>query len=312
MRKTNDTEVVRGQVADVRLLKDGWGRMRVRAGSGDTADATVMGTVLGVDVGTTVECRGRWDVHPQYGRQFKASSITTVVPSSAEGAIAWIASKLPAVGRKRAAELVERYGIPALWDVLDAEPARLVEVRGITEEIAEKIGAEYRRVKGERDEMVTLRGWGLSEYQITRCRDAWKGRVIAELQADPYRLAEVVEGFGFKRADEVARRMGTPTDHPGRIRACLLHMLGEAEGAGHCYVVSGALVSMSADVLGVAGGIVARELGLAAGLGAVVQEGSRVYSAPTHRAERGVAARALAMLGVAANEGAASAEGRAA
>lgn len=297
-RATPDLEVLRGQVASVKLLKDGWGRAMVRAGSGDAAVA-VMGTVLGVDEGTTVECHGRWDVHPQYGRQFKASSISTVVPSSAEGAIAWIASKLPAVGRKRATELVELYGIPALWDVLEREPERLVEVRGITEEAAQKIGAEYRRVQGEREEMVTLRGWGLSEYQITRCRDAWKGNVVAELRADPFKLAEVVEGFGFKRADEVARRMGTPSDHPSRIRACIVHMLREAEGNGHCYVASGALVRIVSDELGLEGAIVARELGIAVGLGAIVQDGSRIYSAPTHRAEQGVARRALAMLGAA-------------
>ena len=294
-RATPDLEVLRGQVASVKLLKDGWGRAMVRAGSGDAAVA-VMGTVLGVDEGTTVECHGRWDVHPQYGKQFKASSISTVVPSSAEGAIAWIASKLPAVGRKRATELVELYGIPALWDVLEREPERLVEVRGITEEAAQKIGAEYRRVQGEREEMVTLRGWGLSEYQITRCRDAWKGNVVAELRADPYRLAEVVDGFGFKRADEVARRMGTPSDHPSRIRACILHTLSEAEGAGHCYVPSGRLVAISSDMLGLARDIVARELSLAVGLGVVVQDGTRIYSSATHSAEQGVARRALAML----------------
>ena len=298
-RATQELEVLKGQVASVKLLKEGWGRAMVRSGSGD-AQVAVMGTVAGIDVGTTIEAHGRYDVHPSYGRQFKASSISTVVPSNAEGVIAWISSKLPAVGRKRATEIVELFGVPALWDVLESEPEKLVEVRGITPELATKIGDEYRRVKGERDEMVTLRGWGLSEYQITRCRDAWKGRVIAELQADPYKLAEVVEGFGFKRADEVARRMGTPLDHPGRIRACLLYMLGEAEGSGHCYVPSGALVSMSADQLGVAGGIVARELGLAVGLGTLVQEGSRVYSAATHRAERGVATRVTEMLSRAA------------
>ena len=294
-RATPDLEVLRGQVASVKLLKDGWGRAMVRAGSGDAAVA-VMGTVLGVDEGTTVECHGRWDVHPQYGKQFKASSISTVVPSSAEGAIAWIASKLPAVGRKRATELVERYGIPALWDVLEQSPEQLVEVRGITADAAQKIGAEYARVKSERDEMVTLRGWGLSEYQITRCRDAWKGNVVAELRADPFRLAEVVDGFGFKRADEVARRMGTPSDHPSRIRACILHTLSEAEGAGHCYVPSGRLVAISSDMLGLARDIVARELSLAVGLGVVVQDGTRIYSSATHSAEQGVARRALAML----------------
>lgn len=299
MRRTQELETIRGQVASVKLLKEGWGRMSVRAGSGESS-VTVMGTVLGFDVGTTVECVGRWDVHPTYGNQFKASSITQAVPSSAEGAIAWIASKLPAVGRKRATELVERYGIPALWDVLDKSPEQLADVNGITPKIAQDIGAEYARVKGERDEMVQLRGWGLSEYQISKCRDAWKGRVVAELRGDPYQLAAVVEGFGFKKADEVARRMGTPLDHPSRIRACLAHQLSEAEGRGHCYVPSGALVRITSDDLGLPGSMVARELAVAIGLGAFVEDGTRIYLAATHRAERAVATRARAMLAVAA------------
>lgn len=302
-------EVVRGEIAEARLLKEGWGRLRLRAGSGDSATVTVTGQVLGFETGTTVECRGRWDIHPTYGKQFRATTIVTVIPSDASGAIAWIASRLPAVGRKRATELVNRYGIPELWHVLEHEPARLAaDVRGITPDLARAIADEYSRVRDEREEMVTLRGWGLSEPQIKRCRQVWKTttKVIEELRKNPYQLCELVYGFGFDRADQVARRMGMPVDHPGRIQACLLHQLGEAEGAGHCYVPTGKLVALAADALGLEQPKVRAELeAVCDGERAVrVDEGVRVYRASTHAAELAVVAGVRALLEVAAADAA--------
>lgn len=310
MSRGTPLETVRGEVAEARLLKDGWGRLRLRAGSGDAA-ITVTGQVLGIEPGTTVECKGRWDIHPTYGRQFRATTIAAVIPSDASGAIAWIASRLPAIGRKRATELVARYGIPELWNVLEREPERLAaDVRGITPELARAIADEYSRVRGEREEMVTLRGWGLSEAQIKRCREIWKTttRVIEELRKNPYQLCELVWGFGFDRADSVARRMGMPTDHPGRIQACLLHQLSEAEGAGHCYVPSGKLVALSADALGLGESAVRAELDeVCDGERAVRADGgARVYRAETYRAEVAVVAGVRALIESAAAEVAAN------
>lgn len=302
-------EVVRGEIAEARLLKEGWGRLRLRAGSGDSASVTVTGQILGFETGTTVECRGRWDIHPTYGKQFRATTIVTVIPSDASGAIAWIASRLPAIGRKRATELVNRYGIPELWNVLEHAPERLAaDVRGITPELARAIADEYSRVRDEREEMVTLRGWGLSEPQIKRCRQVWKTttKVIEELRKNPYQLCELVYGFGFDRADQVARRMGIPVDHPGRIQACLLHQLGEAEGAGHCYVPTGKLVALAADALGLEQPKVRAELeAVCDGERAVrADEGVRVYRATTHAAELAVVAGVQALLEVAAADAA--------
>lgn len=296
MRPLVQEETIRGEVASVKLLKDGWGRATLRAGSDDSASTTVMGTVLGIDTGTTVECKGRWDTHPTYGKQFKASSIVTIVPSDASGAIAWLSTKLPKLGRKRATEIVSRYGIPALWDILDEDCERLAEVPGITLEGSRAIGEEYRRVKSDRAEMVTLRGWGLTESQITKAREKWGKDVILNLQQDPFALCREVHGFGFARADEVARKMGTPTTHPGRIRACLMHMLSEAEGQGHVYVPQGALVRMSAEALGLSGSVVADQVDVLEQEKRIAREGTKLFRAELFQAEVSVAECASMML----------------
>lgn len=291
-------QTLTGEVVTVRLLKNDWGRLTLRGGSGDTATHTVMGPVLGIDVGTTVECRGVLDVHPQYGEQFRAKTIVTIVPSSAAGAIAWLASKLPRIGRKRATMLVEHYGIPALWTVLDEDPMRLVEVPGITEDAARAIGAEYGRVKGDREEMVMLRGWGLTEGQIARCREAWGKDIIARLRANPYDLYDV-KGFGFVTADSVAKRMGVPETHPGRARAGALYCIGVSEQEGNAYTPRGGLIAFACDELQVARALVSSALDALVAEGRLIEEDGRIYSAAQHRAEVSIYERIAAMAGAA-------------
>jgi len=191
--------------------------------------------------------------------------------------------------------------------VIARDPAQLCVVKGITPELAEKIRAEHDRVKGEAEEMTTLLGWGLTDGQIKRCREVWGKKTLEILRADPYRLAEEIYGFGFKRADDIARRMGLPTDHPRRLQACCLHVLREAEGQGHCYVLRGQLLRIAMDELDAAKvrvGQVADQLDVVIDEGRVVQvedaDGdrghARVYLPDTRGAETEIARSVRRML----------------
>lgn len=248
-------EVVRGEVLEVRVFRDAWGRLRLRG-----VDAPVMGDVLGVSVGDTVEARGAWTEHAQHGRQFKAATITSTVPTDARGVVAWLAARLPGLGAKRATLIVQRWPPPELFELLDKAPHRLAEVNGISAATASAAGEEYQRVKGEAAEVSTLLGWGLTEGQIKRAREVWGAKVLEVLREDPYRLADEVSGFGFVRSDVIARKMGLPHDHPRRVQACLVYLLTCAEGEGHCYVLRGTLIAKAAEGLGVERGRVAAEL----------------------------------------------------
>lgn len=296
------SEVVRGEVAGAKVYREGWGRLTLRDGT------AVMGTVLGFDEGDHVEARGRWSDDPKWGRQFKAQTITRVLAADDRGAIAWLASRLPGLGEVRARELVARFGVPELYRVIEHEPERLTEIRGITRELAEKIRAAHAAVKGETEEMTMLLGWGLTDSQIKRCREAWGKDVIPVLREDPYRLAEEVHGFGFKRSDEIARRMGLPADHPRRLQACCLHVLREAETEGECYVPRGLLLRVALEELAAA---TVRVGQVAQQLDALVEEGrvaqvehttgevgrARVYLPDTRAAELAIAKRVRMMLG---------------
>jgi len=288
-------ETVRGEVEDVRVLREGWGRMRVGGES-------ITGPVMGFAVGDQIEARGRWTDDPKWGRQFKAQTIRCTLASDARGVITWLSSRLPGLGKKRATELLERYGTPErLYDAIANRHEELCSVRGITPKLAEQIRDEHARVRGESEEMTQLLGWGLTDGQIRKAREVWGKKVIATLREDPYRLAEEVHGFGFQRADLIARRMGLPIDHPRRIEACLVHLLREAEGMGHCYVPRAHLMRAAVqDLAGVGGGRIAGGLNAIVEAGRVIDEDGRVYLPSTHAAELEVAAMVSRLGGVAA------------
>lgn len=295
------SEVIRGQIESIRLLKDGWGKMAVRIGTGEGHVVNLTSTVLGHEPGATIEARGRWSEHPAYGKQFAALTIEVVIPQDAGGAIAFLAASCPGIGRKRAAEVIERFGAPpALWALIESDPSRLTEIRGITPAGATLIAEALEKTKSTRDDAVRLRGWGLTDWQIKAVRDHWKERAVEELQRDPYQLAEHVRGFGFTRADTVAMAMGTPKDAPARIRAALCHLLEQAEGEGHCFVPGGKLVAFAAKLLGgdVAEPTVARELVALEGCTPprVVRDGTRCYRPATHAAECEVSAAVGSLL----------------
>lgn len=304
MRTNSNTtsDVVTGEVLSVRVISENWGRLELAGG------AVVTGAVLGFYVGDTVEARGKW-TETKFGRQLKAQTIRTTLASDTKGAIAWLASRLPGLGKRRATELVERFGVPALYEVIAQRPEELCVVKGITAELAEKIREEHERVRGETEEMTTLLGWGLTDGQIRRCKEAWQKKVLEVLRADPYRLAEEVYGFGFKRADEIARKMGLPTDHPRRLQACCLHVLREAEGDGHCFVRRKLLLRLAMDELDAAKvrvGQVAEQLDVVLEDARAIEVDDRVYLPDTRAAEHDVARRVRRMLAIATARAAAA------
>lgn len=294
-------ETIRGQIESLRVLTDTWGKVVVLHGS-DRERADVVGTVLGLREGDTVEAHGVWSTHPRWGRQFKAKEIAVVAPSDAAGAVEWCRGRLPGVGRKIATEMVERWPPPELWEVLrgdyDVEgTSPLVTIRGITHERAHEIAAAYRQHEAERDLMVALKSYGLTDGQCAQVVQAYGAAAPQRLREDPYALIDELHGWGWKRADALALRMGLPADHPGRVRACLEWMLGEAKGAGHVYVPAGKLVAMVARELSVPPAAVKREANVLLDAGRLVLRGSAAYRADLAEAEEGVAASVRRLLG---------------
>lgn len=278
---TQKTETLRGELVAWRTYSQGWGFGELRIAESDSkTPLRFTATLVNARLGDTLELTGSFVDHPKFGRQFKAKSATPVRSEGVDGAVKWMASRFPDVGAKRAQELRDTFG-DQLWHVIEHEPERLATLNGITLERAQAISAAYKRVAGERDAMVTLRGWGLTDGQIAHCVEQWDSLedTIERLRANPYLLSQDVHGFGFKRADEVARAMGVRKDAPERIKAGVEYTLETAQTQnGHVYVPGRALQRMTAELLGVGEEMVGPAIRAVAESGRIVRRGWRVYT----------------------------------
>lgn len=243
-RATFEAEVESAHV----LGSNFWGRALVRDASGKRI--TVMGSMLGLEAGDAVRVRGVWTNHPKYGEQVKAFEIEAIRATTPDGAIAWLSKRLPRVGKVRAELMIEAWGVEGTWKVLDDEPERLVEIKGIRAHEVLAISAEYRAHRGERDRMVALRDMGLTDNQAAAATAAYsKESVVEKVRSNPYDLIRVARGIGFKRADLIARKIGVRPTDPSRIAAGISHVLAEAANAGHTYVRAGHLRNVAAALL---------------------------------------------------------------
>jgi exodeoxyribonuclease V alpha subunit len=238
---------LRGELAAWRSVRDGWGFGELKT-TQTGGYVKVTGTLIGAKVGSALELTGHYTTHPTYGPQFKFTSAEVIVPQDASGVVSWLASELPQISRRRAEELVAHHGVEGVWKVLDTrDAASLTRVDGITIERANQIFDAYELVKSERDRMVTLKQFGLTDNQIARVLKEWGKSAIERITENPYSLSDFIDGFGWTRADAVAMKMGLPKDSPARLRAGLFHVLGEAKGQGNMYCPGGMLVRKVAE-----------------------------------------------------------------
>lgn len=280
------TSTVTGELVDWTAHGDrGWGRGTVRT---DTRMVRLVGVVVGARPGDAIVATGEHVVDLKYGEQFQVASATLSAPVSAEGVVAWMAAALPNIGRKRAEELCRHFGgVAALWRVVEHTPERLAEVRGVTPDRAEEIRQAWLTTAGDRDDQIQLRAWGLTDAQLYRCMRHWRtaGAAVAAIRADPYDLYRHVDGFGWRRADVVARASRVAVDAPTRIASALAYVLETHLASGHVWMAPPHFQREACNLLGLDKSAVYR--GIAAGMrgGDVVKRGGRVYSAAADRAE---------------------------
>jgi exodeoxyribonuclease V alpha subunit len=272
-----DGETLRGELMAFRTMTaDGWGVGTVR--SRDRSEHKVTGKLLGVQLGDALELAGSW-MDTKYGRQFKVRQCTATVPQTVAGVVAWMASALPDVGDKRALAMVSRFGVAGLWETIESNPRGLCVVDGITPDRADAIAVAYEEQRADRDSLIVLRGWGLTDGQVARCIERWHdaAEVVAAVRCNPYVLMEHVAGFGFRRSDDVALRTGIAPDAPMRIAAALHHLVGEEVQRGHCYVPQGKLRAQTEKLLGTPAELVKRAMRTQYVAGRLLVRGARVY-----------------------------------
>jgi exodeoxyribonuclease V alpha subunit len=266
---------------------------------------TVVGPLLGAQVGESLRLTGRWSSHPTYGRQFQVHSYTTVLPATIQGIRRYLGSGLiNGIGPVIAERMVAHFGAGILA-VIETEPGRLIEVHGLGPKRAKKIADAWEEQKAIKEVMVFLSGVGVSTSLAVRIYKKYAGASITVVKNEPYRLASEVWGIGFKTADTIAQAVGIPYDSPERIRAGLQYTLSQAADNGHCYLPEPNLITDAAKILEVDRELIGPCLDeLVAAEGVVRElvpgEGGdlvpAVYLVAFHRAEQSLAAGLLALL----------------
>jgi exodeoxyribonuclease V alpha subunit len=213
----------------------GWHIITVRGI--DDAQHTVTGCNL-PRPGSRCELQGEWQ-NSKWGEQFHVRSITsTRPPLTAAGVARWLEDRCEGIGKAKAALIIEHYAgdAGAIWASLARGPEELSRVAGIGPELAEHVHEAFEADGTAREHYATLRGWRLTQAQIGRIIKHWPvAEACKRLYEDPYLLAEHISGFGFKRADEIANTLGVPKHSRARVRAGIVHAMGEAAQQGHVF-----------------------------------------------------------------------------
>ena len=222
---------------------------RIGPAHGGSELITVVGALLGAQVGESLRLRGRWTSHPKFGRQFEVHSYTTVLPATTQGIQRYLGSGLiKGIGPVMAERMVAHFGVD-IMHVIESEPARLIEVDGLGPKRTAKITAAWAEQKAIKEVMVFLQGVGVSTSLAVRIYKKYGDEAIAVVRDEPYRLAADVWGIGFKTADTIAAAVGIARDSPERIKAGLAYTLSEAADDGHCYLPAPNLMADAAKIL---------------------------------------------------------------
>lgn len=184
---------------------------------------TVVGPLLGAQVGESLLLTGHWGSHPRYGRQFVVESYTTVLPAAIQGIRRHLGSGLiKGIGPTMAERMVDHFGADIL-SVIDQAPQRLVEVPAVGPKRTARIAQAWEEQKAIKDVMVFLAGVGVSTSLAVRIYKKYTDASIEVVRTEPHRLASDVWGIGFKTADTIAAAVGIPHDSPQRIKAGLAY-----------------------------------------------------------------------------------------
>ncbi len=212
---------------------------------------TVVGTMPGVVAGEALEVSGFWQNNSTHGWQFSVTNYRSVLPATEQGIRKYLGSGLiKGVGPKTADKIVAFFGDKTL-EVLEVSPERLVEVPKLGPHKAGVIQRAWTEQKAIKEVMVFLQGQGISTSLAVRIYKQYGDASSTIVKNEPYRLAREVWGIGFKTADKIARNLGFELDHPERLKAGTLYVLGESsEGEGHTYIPRPKLVEAAIEILG--------------------------------------------------------------
>ena len=213
-------------------------------------ELTVVCSLSSVNEGEFLEAEGSYRLHPTYGQQFQAERAQVAIPANGVALERYLASgAVKGIGEALAARILKHFGDDTLR-ILEEEPERLAEVKGISDRKAREIGQQIEERSLMQNALIFLAQYGISLALGIRIYEHYQDRLYAVLKENPYELAETIRGVGFRIADEIAERAGIRPDSEYRIRSGLCYVLTQASAQGHLYLPKEELLQQAQQLLG--------------------------------------------------------------
>ena len=202
-------------------------------------------------MGENIEAQGEYTEHPTYGQQFKVTSFEEKAPEDEEAIERYLGSgAIKGIGLAMAARIVRRFKEDT-FRIIEEEPERLAEIKGISNRKAMEIASQVNEKRDLRQAMIFLQQYGITMNLAVKVYQAYGQDVYGIIRENPYRLADDIDGVGFRTADEIAARVGIRMDSDFRVRSGILYTLLQASGEGHTYLPETELTPRASKLLNV-------------------------------------------------------------
>ena len=237
-----------GYVSHIRFHNEenGYTVMEIETTHGDEV---LVGNFHYINEGEYICAEGEYVDHPAHGPQYRMTSYTVKEPEDKAAMERYLASgAIKGMGPALAARVIKKFK-GNTFDIIESEPERLAEVKGISERKAMEIASQVNEKRDLRQAMIFLQQYGISTTLAVKIYNTYGQEIYGILKENPYRMADDVDGVGFRTADEIASRVGIRTDSDFRIRSGIQYALLQASNEGHTYLPMPELTQRASNLL---------------------------------------------------------------
>ena len=215
----------------------------------DDEEITCVGVLSYINTGEFITAQGEFVKHAVYYMQFKVTSYEFRAPDDAASVRRYLSSgAIKGIGEKMAERIVKTFDDDT-FRIMEEEPERLAEIKGISMSKAMDIANQLIDKKDIRKAMMFLQRYGIQMNLANKIFKRYGNGIYNILEQNPYRLADDIEGVGFKMADEIASRVGIKIDSDFRIKSGIFYVLNRATAQGHTYLTYDMLVRQVNELL---------------------------------------------------------------
>ncbi len=215
----------------------------------DDEYVTVVGVLPELSEGESVRLRGTWGYHATFGKQFKAQLCERSMPSSSADLLRYLSSgAVRGIGPATAKKIIERFGENS-FDVLENQPERLADIKGISLKKAKDISKIFNEQFAVRQIMISLERFGMTTHECLEAYKLYGANAVDMIKANPYALCSDIVGMGFERADAIASALPEPPDRAYRVSAGIVHIVKYNLNNGHTCVPRKKLIAPSSGLL---------------------------------------------------------------